>query len=69
MSVLRSVLARMACDRIVTALLGLALFASTPVVAQTNIDNTCASCDRRLLDSLNYHDIKSIRVNQVGYRT
>jgi len=69
MSVLRSILARMASDRIVTAMLGLALFASAPVVAQTNIDNTCASCDRRLLDSLNYHDIKSIRVNQVGYRT
>jgi hypothetical protein len=34
-----------------------------------DIDNTCASCSRRLLDSLNYHAIHPIRVNQVGYRT
>jgi len=33
------------------------------------IDNTCASCGRRALDSLNYNAIHSIRVNQVGYRT
>ena len=53
MSVLRSTLAWLADDRIAPALLGLALFASARVVAETNIDNTCASCDRRLLDSLN----------------
>lgn len=33
------------------------------------IDNTCATCGRRALDSLNYNAIHPIRVNQVGYRT
>lgn len=37
-------------------------------VQAAGIDNTCATCGRRALDSLNTI-IGSIRVNQVGYRT
>lgn len=33
-----------------------------------SIDNTCRSCDRRLLDSLNVYRRRPIRINQVGYR-
>ena len=36
--------------------------------AQTSIDNTCATCSRRALDSLNLK-VATVRVNQVGYRT
>lgn len=55
--------------RLLIASLVLAGLASAPSFAQTAIDNTCASCERRQLDSLNYHAINPIRVNQVGYRT
>lgn len=36
--------------------------------AQATIDNTCATCSRRALDSANLV-VNPIRVNQVGYRT
>ncbi len=36
--------------------------------ARAAIDLTCATCDRRVLDSQNVH-IGSVRINQVGYRT
>lgn len=47
-------------------ILGLAM-ASSSVYADA-IDNTCASCGRRLLDSLNFYNVHPIRVNQVGYK-
>lgn len=37
-------------------------------VAALSIDNTCTTCSRRLLDSLNVHQVRAVRVNQVGYR-
>ncbi|MBD3240730.1 MAG: glycoside hydrolase, partial [Chitinivibrionales bacterium] len=37
-------------------------------VAALPIDNTCTTCSRRLLDSLNVHQVRAVRVNQVGYR-
>jgi hypothetical protein len=45
----------------------LGLLAGAPQ-AQTTIDNTCATCGRRALDSANLV-VNPIRVNQVGYRT
>lgn len=67
MSVLRSILARLTGDRFALSLILLVL-GGAPVAAQTAIDNTCATCSRRALDSLNVNDVHSIRVNQVGYR-
>jgi len=49
------------------ALTFLGLLAGT-AHAQTTIDNTCATCGRRALDSLNMI-VNPVRVNQVGYRT
>jgi hypothetical protein len=46
--------------------LGLALTAAS--ASADAIDNTCASCGRRLLDSLNFYNVHPIRVNQVGYK-
>lgn len=36
--------------------------------ADYSIDNTCTSCSRRELDSLNVYDRRPIRLNQVGFR-
>lgn len=38
------------------------------IFAIPSIDNTCTSCDRRFLDSLNVYNRRPIRVNQVGYK-
>lgn len=38
------------------------------IAADFNIDNTCTTCPRRQLDSLNVNDRRPIRVNQVGFR-
>lgn len=64
----RSFLAAMARTRILAAAFGLATLLAGQAEAQTSIDNTCASCGRRQLDSLNFYDVNPIRVNQVGYR-
>src|ERR1035437_9217819 len=52
--------------RTIQALLWAGLFASQSLAA--GIDQTCATCGRRALDSANIL-IGSVRVNQVGYRT
>ena len=38
------------------------------IFAIPSIDNTCTSCDRRYLDSMNVYNRRPIRVNQVGYK-
>jgi hypothetical protein len=35
--------------------------------APISIDNTCATCSRRMNDSLNVHHRRALRVNQVGF--
>jgi hypothetical protein len=39
-----------------------------PEVQAYSIDNTCNTCSRRELDSLNVFHRRAIRINQVGYR-
>lgn len=38
------------------------------ILAIPSIDNTCSTCDRRYLDSMNVFNRRPIRVNQVGYK-
>ncbi|MCB9497308.1 MAG: glycoside hydrolase family 9 protein [Fibrobacteria bacterium] len=54
--------------RVLDAVVGILVAAVVGANAQTAIDNTCATCGRRALDSANL-TMHAVRVNQVGYIT